>query len=285
MAIDLLPDNPYNLLKRLFRGMFLKINEIIGVVNSPMAAQLPIDYLTGFNLFNSASPSRVTASAGTCRDSTDTADIIQATLRTFDTDGSGVNGIDTGVKANDTLYAVYSIWRISDSQADTVISLDMATPLLPATYDLFRRIGVIRTNNIGNVNQFFQTGNGRDRWHRYFAENSTLALESNGTDVVFTSTGISVADFVPIVATEIELSVTAEKLGTSSLTSRAMVNIEGQTDVERWVVESGVDSSEDIKVNKTIVMPFVAGQELQYKILPSGDCQCDIYISGYLDSL
>lgn len=286
MAIDLLPSNPFDILKSFYRKMYLKINELINAVNSPSSGALPISYITGLTINNTVGQATLMdVQAGTCRDSTDTYDIVLTGVKTLDIDGSGLNGIDTGLVADDTLYALYVIARTSDDDTQLICSLDMVSPLMPATYDTFRRIAVIFTTDTGTIFNIFQSGQGVDRFMRYAADQAQLQIESVGIATSYTNTDVTIAVFVPPVATAVEINMTVTKDGGTSLQARGMVNIEGLVDFERWIVQVGVSSTEDIKIAKQFVMPYVAGQQLQYKVQPAGDAMVDIYIGGYMDSL
>lgn len=141
----------------------------------------------------------ITATPGQWRDSTDTNDIVlrstitaaaalangnpqnltidaNAPLQTLNVRNVGLNGIDRGVLAPNTLYSVFvvsSSTRTGDFNADNylsagiLISLSATAPQLPAGYDMFRRIGTILTDNTAAPNtlvlRFEQTGDSTTR--------------------------------------------------------------------------------------------------------------------------
>jgi hypothetical protein len=112
---------------------------------------LPTNYLTGF-VFSVAvdAANDYQISAGECRDSTDTCDIVLTTPLIKQVDaawvaGTNVGGRDTGTTANGTWHT-YAIYNPTTNTADVLYSLSVTAPTLPSGYTAFRRIGsVVRT--------------------------------------------------------------------------------------------------------------------------------------------
>lgn len=145
---------------------------------------LTLDYLTGTTM---------TVSAGRCSNSTNVNDIsvglpqnVAATQTgelpvpdgtgtvTINTAASGAAGLDQGAMANNTFYAVYAIgdsFGVEDGSA--CISANLVSPLLPAGYDMFFRIGFIKSDGSANILNFRQDGSGLDRWMWYDAPIAT----------------------------------------------------------------------------------------------------------------
>lgn len=109
---------------------------------------------------------------------------------------NGAGGLDTGTIANSSLYAIYVIASSCNShinlppspqeslavppfttpdltspvvqdgyyvQANVIISLSFTNPLLPYGFDMFRRIGAVRTDGSAHFLPFSQTGFDKDR--------------------------------------------------------------------------------------------------------------------------
>ena len=150
------------------------------------------EYINGLSL-DWASTTTMTVAAGICRDSTNTNDIsvglslnVAATQTgvepvaagtgavTISTATSGVGGLDIGVIAINTFYSVYAIgdsYGINPGSA--LISANLSTPFLPSGYDMFFRIGYIKTDGSAHILPFRQDGIGLDRWMWYDAAIAT----------------------------------------------------------------------------------------------------------------
>lgn len=162
-----------------------------------MAISTPITnarqyYINGLKLAY-ASATTMTVSAGRCSNSTNVNDIsVGLTLNvaatqtgvlpvdagtgavTINTAATGAAGLDTGAMANDTFYAVYAIGdSYGNNPGSALISADLSSPLLPAGYDMFFRIGYVKTNGSAQILPFRQDGCGLDRWMWYDAPIAT----------------------------------------------------------------------------------------------------------------
>lgn len=101
---------------------------------------------------------------GSARDSTNTADIVVGGTLTADIAVSGVNGLDTGVEAADTWYALYVIGDTTDvNPTASLLSASFSAPTLPVGYDMFRRVGAVYNLSTSDFRNFYQQGNGRTR--------------------------------------------------------------------------------------------------------------------------
>lgn len=150
------------------------------------------EYINGLQL-SFLTVSTMTVSAGICRDSTNTNDIsvglslnVAATqtgvepvaagtgIVTINAATNGVAGIDVGTIAASTFYGVYAIgdsYNVNPGSA--VISANLTSPTLPDGYDMFFRIGFIKTDSSANILSFRQDGIGLDRWMWYDAPIAT----------------------------------------------------------------------------------------------------------------
>ena len=140
-------------------------------------------YINGLRMAY-ASATTFTVSQGLCRDSTMVSDIIvglplnvAATqtgeepvaagtgIVTVDITHQGAGGIDNGTIAASTFYAVHAVGdSFGNYPSSVVISLSVTAPVLPAGYDMFRRIGFIKTDGSTHVLPFRQEGVTADRW-------------------------------------------------------------------------------------------------------------------------
>jgi len=137
-----------------------------------MTAQTPIvnaglKYINGLNL-SLTSDEVIAISAGACRDSTNTNDIIVNSALAVSNIVSGAGGLDTGTVAADTFYAVFVIGDSTKYNNPVgLLSLSATAPILPYGYDMFRRIGWIKTDATSDNLAFRQRGASNDRWMWY----------------------------------------------------------------------------------------------------------------------
>lgn len=69
------------------------------------------------------------------------------------TAGTGQNGLDTGARANSTLYNIFVIVKNADNTSDILYSLSRTAPTVPSGYTLVAWIGAIKTDASGNIDQ------------------------------------------------------------------------------------------------------------------------------------
>lgn len=144
-------------------GHFLKTQ---GAAANPVwaaasaSASLARGYIDGL-ITSRSSTTAIGISAGTCRDSTNAADItcssaITKTTSSFSA-GTGNGGLDTGAIAANTWYAIFAIKKDSDGTFDGLISTSATAPTMPAGYTYYRRIGFAKTNGSSQWTAYFQT--------------------------------------------------------------------------------------------------------------------------------
>lgn len=128
---------------------------------TPSSSSLPQRYINGL-ITSRSSTTALGIAAGTCRDSTNAADITCSSAITKTTSafsaGTGNGGLDTGAIGANTWYAIYAIKKDSDGSFDGLISTSATAPTMPAGYTYFRRIGFARTNGSSQWTAYFQTG-------------------------------------------------------------------------------------------------------------------------------
>ncbi len=109
---------------------------------------------------------------------------------TINTAANGAAGLDVGAMANDTFYAVYAIGdSYGNNPGSACISANLASPLMPAGYDMYFRIGFIKSNNSAQILAFRQDGCGLDRWMWYDAAIATGI--TNGSSATYASVDCS----------------------------------------------------------------------------------------------
>lgn len=167
-----------------------------------------LSYIYGLKLAY-VSATTMTVTAGRCSNSTNVNDIsvglalnVAATQTgtlpvaagtgtvTINTAVNGAAGLDTGSMANNTFYGVYAIGdSFGVNPGSALISASLTSPTLPSGYDMFFRIGYIKSSGAAAILPFRQDGVGLDRWMWYDA--------AIATDI----TSGSSATFAPVDAT------------------------------------------------------------------------------------
>ena len=168
-----------------------------------MSINLPIVnssqlYAVGYEL-TWASATTLSLSAGRARNSTDENDIILSESVTINGAATGANGLDSGSLANATFYAVYAIDDSTGfNSVAGMISINTTSPLMPAGYDMWRRVGWVLTDGSAEFLLFWQYGNNKERMYYY---DVGIAELTNGTSTSYAE--IDLATSVPPIATEV----------------------------------------------------------------------------------
>ncbi len=139
---------------------------------------------------------------------------------------SGDGGLDTGVEASDTLYAVYLIKDSTDVLPDSaVFSANFTAPTLPAGYDKFRRLNMwVYNNSAGDIQPFrlFNWPYNTLVWYdaRTTYLNGSVFVDgdlnvlSKGAATVMTTVGCGT--FIPSICRQALLSVNTDHAGTGT---------------------------------------------------------------------
>lgn len=133
--------------------------------DNPNQIKYPKGFLCGLKLVYN-DESTIDIENGACRDSADTKDgniCITSTLN-VSLDGIGVNGLDSGSKSSNIWYAVFIIGDTSNINSPAgLLSINATSPTLPSGYNIFRRVGWIKTDGNNNIIPFFQKCTGKCR--------------------------------------------------------------------------------------------------------------------------
>lgn len=149
----------------------------------------------------------VTLSVGECRSDDDSFMILASTPLVIDITLSGAGGLDTGVEAASTWYA---IWTIADSTGTNPVaglfSASFSAPTLPAGYDKKRRVGSVRNDTSSNFISFVVFGKNSGRLTMYTNGVATRAVLAGGA-AVGTVTAVDLSAFVPPVSRAAALEI------------------------------------------------------------------------------
>lgn len=151
------------------------INQLIAAAVTA-AVGLPRGYLSGLTYANNvASPSfTIDVLPGKARSSSDTVDISLTALTRGILQSSGAwaagdnqNKLDSGARAANTWYYLYSIRKTSDGTGDIIFSASAGGPTMPPGFAGFRLIGAARTLADGTFKPFLMSeiaGRRRVEW-------------------------------------------------------------------------------------------------------------------------
>jgi hypothetical protein len=149
---------------------------------------LPTRFWQGYTHSNNLSVpnTRIDIAAGSARDSTDTADIINLP-GTIDCTMVGANGLDAGALANNTWYYTFAISTAAGATA-FLASTSPTAPTLPGSYTKFRRIGSFKTNGSAQILAFTHV---HDTWYWSVVPRDISTGATVGTSFI-TSASLSV---------------------------------------------------------------------------------------------
>lgn len=221
-----------------------------------------------------ASTTTLGVTAGRARNSTDVNDIILPAAVVINGRTSGVvNALDIGTLAANTLYAVYVIGDSNGyNAAGAVISTSFTQPTLPFGYDMFRRIGAVRTNGTAAPNTLFldftSRGDGVERDYWYAAAIATAVTAGNAT----TFTEVLLTGFVPPVA-----SVAVIKATLTPGTAGDSVALRSH--------DSSSAAGQDIMSADVVAIAHTASMRCPYSVTALGVSSLDYLVSSAGDAV
>lgn len=179
-AVDMLDDGDAAAFKLKLNNALLKL------IGDQIAASGAFGSggIFGLTLSNTASftTTRVTMAIGSCRDSTNTSNMVLAGAITKRLDqawavGTGNGGRDTGALANGQTWHVFLIYNPTTTVTDALFSQSASAPTLPAGFTKFRRVGAIMLEAASTaIRQFLQT----DDWFMLKTRSADFANTANG---------------------------------------------------------------------------------------------------------
>ena len=113
-----------------------------------------------------SSVTTITLGTGSCTDSTNTVYIDHTASVDVVISTSGINGLDTGSEATSTWYAVYVV--SGTSGVGGLLSTSETAPTMPSGFTYKRRVGWAYNHSDGDIQNFIQTGMGRERSYTWF---------------------------------------------------------------------------------------------------------------------
>lgn len=165
------------------------------MANTPIV-DMPNQYIYGFQMVKTGNRT-LTLTPGEARSSQNTNDIVVSGTFNIPTvfincDIIGVNGM---ARAAIAINSAYYVFICGDSTGNNspcaIVDIAQFNPLLPVGYDVFRRIGFLRTDASANILPFTQIGCSVVRTYFY---DTPINILSGGSATTFTSINLT---FVP----------------------------------------------------------------------------------------
>jgi len=160
-----------------------------------------------------ASTTTLTVQTGRARNSTNQNDIIMDAVATLNAADNGINGLDTGSLANATLYSLYVVGDSTENNpAGVILSANASAPLMPVDYDMYRKIGYLRTDGSAHFLAGYWTGSSNERTFVYDVPIATAVTAGSSA----TYAAVTLTTFVPAVQNvlaKIETNWTANAAG------------------------------------------------------------------------
>lgn len=257
-----------------------------GPQGTPEIAGLPMGYVFGAHLTWESVNTVSLGSAGLpsgARDADDTYNIEwTGVIGPIDIRTNGPNGLDAGVEAPDTWYAVFAIANsLGTLPVAGLLSTSQASPVLPPGYDTFRRLGWVRNGAASDFLNFFQRGAGLDRSYNFNVDRSLLIALSAGVAQIYTA--VPLDPWMPPSSHFVFLNIGFDTQNASDILNFRPTGSTVTSPVF-FVEEVATPGSRRITTIVEMVLPT---QSVDYEIISGGGGtpQVDIYVEGFRDSL
>jgi len=252
--------------------------------------KLSVDQAAGQYIFD--------VSAGACRDSTNTNDIVLQGPVEVNIDAIGLNGLDVAGDIGPAMLAVYAVGSsvkpaitlsigtgtptyalYSDAPAGVIVSLNFTAPIMPFGYDMFRRIGAITVDDSFEIVRFVQTGNSSSRTMLYGDTSLYEVLNAGGSTVYFP---IPLNDLIQTIPWSVELTVVLHALYVPSGAGHSFNLAPSDAfGADLYTLFSSPVAA--ISVNTVITCPCSVESSIVYRV-SIGDA-LSLFVAGYQDEL
>lgn len=143
-----------------------------------------------------ATNTTLTVQAGRARNSTNEDDIIMSAIATLNAATTGINALDTGSLAASTLYSLYVVGDSTNtSPSGVVLSASAVAPLLPVGYDMYRKLGNVRTDGSVHFLLGYWSGSANERTFVYDVPIATAVTAGASA----TYAAVTLTTFVPAI--------------------------------------------------------------------------------------
>ena len=221
--------------------------------------------------------STVQIGIGLARDVNDASNIELIATQNVDLTASGINGLDTGSEAGSTWY---SVWVVSGSSGvGGLLSAHATAPTLPAGYaSAKRRIGWIYNHADDDIQNFNQTGTGRERtiwWNETGADYMKILDAGNATSW----TVVDASARVPATASQLNLWAYSAAGSANGVMIRPIDFLPLDTGSHGWAVVAQSQSRYE-----NVWKPCGGNKEIRYKCDHSS-CSTYLIVLGWQETL
>ena len=136
----------------------------VAALAAAVAVATPTHYLAGLTMSLSvASTSSVDVAPGHARGTGNPVILkgpMSAVIQSSGswTEGNGSNKLDTGGRAANTWYHLFIMRKLVGGEADLLFSASLGSAIVPTGFEIVRRIGSVKTDNLGRIIPFINLG-------------------------------------------------------------------------------------------------------------------------------
>lgn len=240
-------------------------------------------YINGFGLSNDATtPNTILDIApGSCMDSTGTYQLSSNAVIKINSAVNGLNGLDTGSLAANTVYPVYLVWDpVSFNPTGAMISLSYTQPTMPFGYSAFLLIGYVVTDGSKNfLKGYWTAGNGSMRSFTYDAFQVTAVTAGASTSYA----NVNLIHLVPnLNNTPVSIFTNFSANGAGDTLSMQAGNGTGDQVIITGAVVAGTAHTTTLSnlLAQSVVISSVSSPVINYKV-SSGSDAVAVDVAGY----
>jgi hypothetical protein len=238
---------------------------------------LPFRFVSGGNLSPGGIPAtQVAISFVAARSDDDSFDLIGDPVDA-DITVVGAGGLDAGLEAASTWYAV---WLIGDSTGTNALSSLLSTsgtaPTMPAGYDRRRRVGWVRNDGGSNLRAYHQTGLGNQRNYTWDVPRASLQALAAGAAVAFTA--LLLGEWAPAIYAREAM------LDASIATTNDFIEFRtGAIAIVNGTSPHRVAAPANNRTHGKFWMPITAAAQTEYRV--SAGATGEVYVLGWREYL
>lgn len=217
----------------------------------------------------------------TCLDDSGKLFIKTSETLNVDIEDSGLGGLDTGVVAASTWYALWVLYNLRDNLVSAVFSESFTEPAAPAPYTFKRLWGVARTDASENLRNILQVEvSGRRRVYSYEADPTANLSEGRVTlpsPLPVAYTLIDMSEALPPVSDTLYL-LTRNLVGTGVTSNEFRWRTVGDTDTtpSQRRIFNGFSGPSFLQYNWEVAELYCPGQQIEFEVSFAGGVIEDI---------
>lgn len=238
----------------------------------------PTDYIVSLRIeMDATTPDEKVILKGglIARDSTDARTISVGSDQTIVNTTTGANALDASTVASDTWYFIFAIDDTTNVLSPAgLLSLSATAPALPSGYNVFRRVGTIRTDA---TSDFFGIA-------QYDHEVSVLlGREAFNATAPTSFTDLDLSNFVPTISLRCVLNIGSRNVSNNGI---YQLRRNGETTTQ-FSILFGSDGASPAAYGPGIVGGVLldSGQILEHQVVASSGNSTTIDVNGWFDPL